>query len=183
MSKNLIETKPKIGFMTIGLNAYWAQFEGIKDNIISYHDKLVNKFGDYCTLVDSGLVDTVQTSVKAGQLFHSQNVDIVFCHTATYSPSANLLPAIKDLDVPVIFLNVQCIKSLDMDAVSTIDEWLGNGFTCACVPEMVAVCRRTGKRYGVITGFLEGDNVVDREIKKWCLAAGDRSRLRNTGVE
>ncbi len=182
MSKNLIETKPKIGFMTIGLNAYWAQFEGIKDNIISYHDKLVNKFGDYCTLVDSGLVDTVQTSVKAGQLFRSQDVDIVFCHTATYSPSANLLPAIKDLDVPVIFLNVQCIKSLDMDAVSTIDEWLGNGFTCACVPEMVAVCRRTGKRYGVITGFLEGDNVVDREIKKWCLAAGVRCRLRNTGV-
>ena len=24
MSKNLIETKPKIGFMTIGLNAYWV---------------------------------------------------------------------------------------------------------------------------------------------------------------
>jgi L-arabinose isomerase len=182
MSKNLIETKPKIGFMTIGLNAYWAQFEGIRDNIISYHDKLVKKFGDGCDLIDSGLVDTVQTSIEAGQLFRSNDVDIVFCYTATYSPSANLLPAIKDLDVPVVFLNIQCVKSLDIDAVSTIGEWLGSGFTCGCVPEMVSVCKRTGKRYYVITGYLENDSVVDQEIKQWCLAAGVRTRLRNTGI-
>ena len=160
-----------------------SQFAGIRDNIISYHNKLVEKFGkDKGSLVDAGLVDTVQASVEAGKLFRSKDIDIVFCHTATYSPSANLLPAIKDLDVPIVFLNVQCVKSLDIDAVSTIGEWLGNGFTCACVPEMVAVCRRTGKRHDVITGYLEGDNLVDKEIKQWCLAAGVRSRLRNTGV-
>lgn len=182
MSKNLIETKPKIGFMTIGLDAYWVQFAGIRDDIISYHNRLAEKFKDKGSLVDAGLVDTVQASVEAGTLFRFKDVDIVFCHTATYSPSANLLPAIKDLDVPIVFLNVQCVKSLDIDAVSTIGEWLGNGFTCACVPEMVAVCRRAGKRHDVITGYLEGDSLVDKEIKQWCLAAGVRSRLRNTGV-
>ena len=182
MSKNLIETKPKIGFMSIGLNAYWSQFAGIRDNIVSYRNKLVKKFRNDCDLVDAGLVDSVEASREAGQLFRSKDVDIVFCHTATYSPSSNLLPAIKDLDVPIIFLNVQCIKSLDMDAVSTIGEWLGNGFTSACVPEMVAVCKRTGRRYYVITGYLEGDNIVDEEIKKWCLAASVRTRLRNTGI-
>jgi L-arabinose isomerase len=182
MAKNLIETKPKIGFMSIGLNAYWAQFSGIREDIVSYHDKLAKKFNNDCDLVDAGLVDTVESSREAGQLFRSNDVDIVFCHTATYSPSSNLLPAIKDLDVPIIFLNVQCVKSLDIDAVSKIGEWLGNGFTSACVPEMVAVCKRTGKRFDVITGYLDGDNLVDKEIKKWCMAASVRKRFRSTGI-
>lgn len=176
------ETKPKVGVMAIALGAYFPQFSGLKENLTNQHQKVLGKFGNEYQIISAGMVDSMESSAKAGKLFAENDVDVVFCQTTTYSTSSNLLPAVKDLEVPVVLLNIQHVTALDMDKTTKIDQWLGDGFSCGCVPEMVAVLRRLGKRCDVITGYLEGDQAVDREIDKWCKAAAVRRRFRTTSL-
>ena len=66
-----------------------------------------------------------------------------------------MLPAVKDLDVPVVLLNIQKVRALDYDKID-IASWLGEGYACGAVGEMVADLERFGKRHAVITGVAEG---------------------------
>jgi len=174
--------KPKIGVMAIANGAYFPQFPDLKEKLTKQTDILLKKFSKDYDVVYVGMVDSEKASVNAAEIFRTQNVDIVFCHCTTYSTSSNMLPAVKDLNVSVILLNIQNLPVLDTEKAVHIEDWLADGFSCGCVPEMVSVLRRAGKRYGVITGYLEGDDVVDKEIDKWCKASAVHSRLRNTNL-
>ncbi|MCG9479318.1 MAG: arabinose isomerase [Actinomycetia bacterium] len=168
--------------MAIALGAYFPQFSGLKENLTNQHEQVLKKFGKDYDIVSAGMVDSMEASARAGKLFKENDVDIVFCQCTTYSTSSNLSPAVKDLDVPVVLLNIQHLTALDMDKTNKIDQWLGDGFSCGCVPEMVAVLRRLGKRCDVITGYLEGDEEVDTEIDKWCKASIVGRRFRTTSL-
>ena len=48
-----------------------------------------------------------------------------------------MLPAIRDLDVPVVLVNVQKLKALDYEHTD-IASWLGEGYACGAVGEAVA---------------------------------------------
>ena len=65
-----------------------------------------------------------------------------------------MLPAIRDLNVPVVLVNVQKLKALDYDHTD-IATWLGEGYACGAVGEAVADLERAGKRHAVITGVVE----------------------------
>ena len=93
-----------------------------------------------------------------------------------------MLPAVKDLDVPVVLVNIQKLKALDYDHTD-IASWLGEGYACGAVGEMVADLERYGKRHAVITGVVEGgDPGVQAEIDDWCRAAQVRRRFRDTNI-
>ena len=47
----------------------------------------------------------------AGDKFRAADVDVVFLQMLTYATSYNMLPAIKDLDVPIVLVNVTKTKS------------------------------------------------------------------------
>ena len=68
------------------------------------------------------------------------------------------------------------LKALDYDHTD-IASWLGEGYACGAVGEMVADLERFGKRHAVITGVVEGgDPGVQAEIEEWCRAARILSR-------
>lgn len=177
----IITTKPKIGVMAIALDAYFPQFEGLKENLTAQHEKLLEVFPKDVELVSAGLVSTTDKSIEAGNLFRANDVDVLFVQTMTYSTSSNLLPAIRDLDVPIVLINAQKVKALDCETAGIAD-WLGDGFACGPVPEMVAVLQRFGKRYDVITGYLDNDEIIAKEVEKWCSAAAVRRRFKTTKV-
>jgi L-arabinose isomerase len=168
--------------MAIANGAYFPQFPDLKEKLTKQHKIVLAKFGKEYDVVSVGMVDSEATSVKAAAIFRAQDVDIVFCHCTTYSTSSNMLPAVKDLDVSVVLLNIQHVSALDTNKATHMEDWIADGFSCGCVPEMVSVLRRAGKRYSVITGYLEGDDVVDKEIDKWCRASAVRRKLRNTNL-
>ena len=94
----------------------------------------------------------------------------------------HLTPAVRDLDVPVVLVNVQKKKAPDY-ANTDIPTWLGELYACGAVGEMVADLERAGKRHAVITGVVEGgDPVVAAEINDWCKAAQVRRRFRDTNL-
>ena len=178
----LVETKAKVGVFSIALGAYLPQFPSLVPEFEAQYDAFKKTLPDTVEIIDGGMVTTKEQSQAAGDLFRAADVDLVFLQLLTYATSYNMLPAVKDLDVPVVLVNIQKLKALDYDHTD-IASWLGEGYACGAVGEMVADLERYGKRHAVITGVVEGgDPGVQAEINDWCRAAQVRRRFRDTNI-
>ncbi|HJD46244.1 MAG TPA: hypothetical protein H9909_05310 [Candidatus Mediterraneibacter norfolkensis] len=173
----MVKKRPTVGFMAIGLHSYWGQFEGMKEKCLHQHEVMKEKFD--CRdirLEDAGIVDSEDLARETGKMFREKKVDIVFCHMLTYAASVYIAPVMRELDASMILLNVQWGKSLDYDNVKGLGDWLGEGITCAGIPEATAVLRTLKKSYGIVTGYME-DKSVEQEIKEWCRAVSVKKKL------
>ncbi len=178
----LVETKAKVGVFSIALGAYLPQFPELVPEFKSQFEAFKKTLPDTVEIIDGGMVTTKEESQAAGEKFRAADVDLVFLQLLTYATSYNMLPAVKDLDVPVVLVNVQKNKKPDYDKTD-IPTWLGTLYACGAVGEMVADLERFGKRHAVITGVVEGgDERVSTEIEDWCRAAQVRRRFRNTNI-
>ncbi len=178
----LVKTKAKVGVFSIALGAYLPQFPQLVPEFESQFEAFKKTLPDTVEVIDGGMVTTKEQSQAAGDLFRAADVDLVFLQLLTYATSYNMLPAVKDLDVPVVLVNIQKLKALDYDHTD-IASWLGEGYACGAVGEMVADLERYGKRHAVITGVVEGgDPGVQAEIEDWCKAAQTRRRFRDTNL-
>ena len=178
----LIETKAKVGIFSIALGAYLPQFPSLVPEFEAQYADFKGSIPETVELIDGGIVTTKEKAKEAGEKFRAADVDLVFLQLLTYATSYNMLPAVKDLDVPVVVVNLQKVKALDYDTAGT-KEWLGTAYACGAVGEMVADLNRYGKRSAVITGVVEGgDAAAEKEISQWCLAAQVRRRFRDTNI-
>lgn len=178
----LVETKAKVGVFSIALGAYLPQFPSLVSEFKEQYEAFKKTLPDTVEIIDGGLVTTKEESMVAGDKFRAADVDIVFLQLLTYSTSYNMLPAVRDIDVPVILVNVQKLKAPDYENTD-IPKWLGQLYACGAVGEMVADLERAGKKHAVITGVVEaGDAIVQSEIEDWCKAAQVRRRFRDTNI-
>lgn len=178
----LINTKAKVGVFSIALGAYLPQFPQLVPNFKAQYEDFKKTLPDTIEVIDGGMVTTKEQAMVAGDKFRAADVDLVFLQLLTYATSYNVLPAIRDLDVPVVCVNLQ--KKVAPDYANTdIPTWLGDLYACGAVGEAVADLERAGKRHAVITGVVEGgDPEVAYEIADWCKAAQVRRRLRYTNI-
>ena len=178
----LVQTKAKIGVFSIALGAYLPQFPQLVPEFEAQYEAFKKTLPDSVEIIDGGMVTTKELSMAAGDKFRAADVDLVIMQLLTYATSYNMLPAVRDLDVPVVLVNVQKLKAPDYENTD-IPTWLGELYACGAVGEMVADLERAGKRHAVITGVVEGgDDYVQREIEDWCKAAQVRRRFRNTNL-
>ena len=178
----LVQTKAKIGVFSIALGAYLPQFPQLVPEFEAQYEAFKKTLPDTVEIIDGGMVTTKELSMAAGDKFRAADVDLVIMQLLTYATSYNMLPAVRDLDVPVVLVNVQKLKAPDYENTD-IPTWLGELYACGAVGEMVADLERAGKRHAVITGVVEGgDEYVQREIEDWCKAAQVRRRFRNTNL-
>lgn len=178
----LVETKAKIGVFSITHAAYLPQFPSLVPEFERQYAEFKKTLPDSVEIIDGGMVFTKEMSQAAGDKFRAADVDLVILQLLTYTPSYNMLPAVRDLNVPVVLVNVQKVRALDYDHTD-IATWLGEGYACGAVGEMVADLERAGKRHAVITGLAGGkDEIVAKEIEAWCKAAQVRRRFRDTNI-
>ena len=178
----LVDTKAKVGVFAIALGAYLPQFPSLVPEFEGQYADFKKTLPDTVEIIDGGIITTKEQSMEAGNKFRAADVDLVFVQMLTYATSYNVLPAVRDLDVPVVLVNLQKLKALDYDHTD-IASWLGEGYACGAVGEAVADLERFGKRHAVITGVVEGgDEGVQKEIEQWCLAAQCRRRFRDTNI-
>ena len=178
----LVETRAKVGVFSIALGAYLPQFPQLVPEFEGQYAAFVSSLPDTVDIVDGGMVTTKEQAMAAGDKFRAADVDLVFLQMLTYATSYNVLPAIRDLNVPVVIVNVQKKRTPDY-ATTDIPTWLGELYACGAVGEAVADLERAGKRHAVITGVVEGgDPAVAAEIDAWCRAAQVRRRLRYTNI-
>lgn len=179
------DEKVKVGLMAVGLSAYWNQFPNMREKCEYHHGLMAQKFSNnQVELVDMGIVDSEKLGREVAEGFIRERISILFCNMMTYSSSVSIAATIRELNIPIVILNVQPKKALVWENVHGIGDWLSEGITCAGVPEVTAVLMRMKKVFGTITGYLEDDATVDQEIEMWCTAARIRNRLskRNMGL-
>ncbi|MCY0880814.1 MAG: arabinose isomerase, partial [Firmicutes bacterium] len=188
--------KARVGLYSIGLKAYWNQFDGLKERLLNYGQFIELNMNQNAEVYNYGLVDSVEEGRKAGEWFNEQNIDLIFCHSATYSTSSTILPIHQICKKPVIILNLQPSSQLDYDHTTT-GEWLSQCGACP-VPEIANAFNRANIPFRVINGLL-GLNYTStnsqtnevtyerkeakrawKEIEEWILAATVVRTLQNS---
>jgi L-arabinose isomerase len=169
---------PRIGLFGIGLDAYWPQFPGLQNRLQENLDNVARRLGAFgARVVNAGLVDTPEKAVCAGHHLRQSDVDLIFLYVTTYALSSTVLPVVRRAKVPVIVLNLAPAARIDYAAFNRMGdrtrmtgEWLA--FCQACpVPEIANVFTRCRIPFFQVTGVLDGDPSVWREIEEWIAAA------------
>ncbi len=178
----LVETKARVGVFAIALGAYLPQFPSLVPEFEGQYAAFKKMLPGSAELVDGGIATTKEQAMAAGDKFRAADVDLVVLQLLTYATSYNMLPAVRDLDVPVVLVNLQKRKAPDYQNTDTAT-WLGELYACGAVGEMVADLERAGKRHAVITGVVEGgDREAQAELEDWVRAAQVRRRFRDTNL-
>ncbi|NGQ96717.1 arabinose isomerase [Brevibacillus sp. SYP-B805] len=144
--------RARVGLYTIGLQAYWNQFPGLRERLIEYGRYLEQRMSQYGEVFNYGLVDAEGEGRKAGEWFNARNVDLVFCHSGTYCTSSAVLPVHQICKVPVVVLNLQPAARIDYDRTTT-GEWLSHCGACP-VPEIANAFQRANIPFRVVNGLL-----------------------------
>lgn len=152
MGSRKIYAKPVIGIYSIGLKAYWSQFDGLKERLEGYRRHIADSISDCAAVKNFGLVDDVESARAAGHWFNEQNVDFIFCHSATYATSAAVMPVHQICHAPVVVLNLQPTARINYQKTTT-GEWLAHCGSCV-IPELSNAFNRYGIPFRVISGLL-----------------------------
>jgi L-arabinose isomerase len=143
---------PRIGLYSAGLRAYWDQFPGLRERLTGYGQFIEQRLSAWGEVYNFGLVDTEGEGRKAAEWLNSHNVDLVFCHSATYSTSSTVLPVHQICRAPVVFLNLQPTARINYEQTTT-GEWLAHCVACS-VPEFANTFERAGIAFRVVNGLL-----------------------------
>jgi L-arabinose isomerase len=177
----------RIGLVGLGLEAYWAQFAGLKERLLGYVGVVEAKIeGERRVVVNMGLIDSPVEAVRAGHACRREDIDILLVYVTTYALSSTVLPVILRAKVPVVLLNLQPRAAIDYarfnrmaSRTAMTGEWLA--FCSACpVPEIANVLRRLGIPFQQVTGMLENDPVCCAELEGWLRAAGVAKTLAHS---
>ena len=168
----------KLGLFGIGLDAYWPQFEGLKERLEGYLARAATKLArPGVEIVNLGLVDTPERALDAGHRFREADVDLIFLHVTTYALSSTVLPVVRRAKVPVIILNLQPAPAIDYasfnrlgDRTKMTGEWLAHCAACP-VPEIANVFNRARIPFHQVTGMLEDDPTCWDQVDEWVEAA------------
>jgi L-arabinose isomerase len=168
-----VNQKHRVGLFSIGLEAYWDQFPGLRDRLQSDNHTICRKLEELGTdVVNAGLVDSLSKAIAAGHFFRQQDVDLLFLHVSTYAVSSTVLPVVRRSKTPVVLLNLAPEAAIDYarfnrmgDRIAMTGEWLAHCQSCS-VPEIANVFRRCGIQFQQVTGVLD-DEQPWREVAEW----------------
>ncbi|MGB6546778.1 MAG: hypothetical protein WBE97_14260 [Candidatus Acidiferrales bacterium] len=174
----------RIGLFSIGLDAYWPQFAGLKQRLEGYTKEVAEKLSaGGAELVNFGLVDSPQMAIRVGHELRASDADLVFLYVTTYALSSTVLPILRHAKIPVIVLMLQPEAAIDYAAFNRLDdrtkmtgEWLAHCSACP-VPEIANVLSRAGIPFHQVTGILHGDPAVWVEVQEWVAAAQVAKKL------
>jgi len=175
----------KVGLFGIGLDTYWAQFEGLLENLKSYQAQIKQKIESFdVEVVDAGMVDNPEKAREAADLLKNKDVEVVFLYVSTYALSSTVLPIAQKVKVPIVVLNLQPVPQLDYEKFNALNDrgkmtgvWLEHCQACS-VPEIASVFNRAGIQYDFVTGYLQ-DEEAWSEIEAWTEAARVAVVMRN----
>jgi len=178
----------KVGLFSIGLDTYWDQFDGLLDNLNSYHAQIHDRIAAMgVDVIDAGMVDNTNKAQLAADQFKREDVEVIFLFISTYALSSTVLPVVQKAKVPVVILNIQPVAQLDYDKFNAMDDkgkmtgvWLEHCQSCS-LPELACVFNRADIAYHVVSGYLQEDTVW-KEINDWVDAASVAAGMRANRV-
>jgi len=128
--------------------------------------------------------------------YNKFNVDLIFCHAATYATSSTVLPIHSICKAKVVVLNLQPTAQINYQTATT-GEWLAHCSSCV-VPEIANVFRRNRIPFHMVSGLLglhetpeisltdevtyHRAEAIDawKQIKEWIKAGSVKRTLQNS---
>jgi L-arabinose isomerase len=161
----------RVGFFSVGHDTYWSQFDGLLDELMTYHETLKQMIlENEVQVIDFGMVDNAFRSYEVVKKLKAADLDIIFCDMLTYATSSTWGIIQKELDIPIILVALQPLKAMDYENANTYMQ-LANDNICS-LPEFVGVSVRMGKPVPPsIIGTLYDDPAAKAEIAEWCQVA------------
>ena len=102
----------KAGLFGIGLDTYWAQFDGLLDRLKGYQQEIAAKIAGFgVQVIDAGMVDNPFKANDAAQRFNTEHVDVIFLFISTYALSHTVLPVAQKTAAPISVLNLPPVKA------------------------------------------------------------------------
>jgi L-arabinose isomerase len=183
-----MKTDIRVGLFGIGLDTYWAQFDGLLDRLTGYQNAICDRLQDHgCLVVNAGMIDSPLKVPAAVELFRRERIEILFLYVSTYALSSTVLPIAQRVKVPVVVLNLQPVDAVDYRSFNSLGdrglmtgEWLAHCQACAA-PEIACVFNRAGIGYHLVTGYLD-DPLAWKEIGDWIEAAAVAAVMRENRV-
>lgn len=177
-----------LGLFGIGLETYWPQFDGLKNQLEDYLRSVSTRLNHAdITVIDAGLVDNNKASDLAAERFAESKVDALVLYVTTYALSSTVLPLVQRLNVPVLILALQPENHLPCSRINQLadrgvrtGQWLAHCQACSA-PELVNVFQRAGIAYELVVGFLD-DDIAWKQIDCWVKAADVARKLKSTNV-
>ena len=171
--------RARVGVFGIGLEAYWSQFDGLRERIEGYQARVEDRVRELgAEVVSAGLVDTAERAREAGDRFGQAQLDLLICHAVTYATSSQVLATAQGARAPVLLLGLQPSATLDYPSVDT-GEWLAHCAAC-CVPEIAGAFTRARISYDTVAGTIDDDERAWGRIAAWVRAAGVARELRRS---
>ncbi len=171
-----------VGVVSVGLDTYWAQCPGLKDEMNAKTAKFVEKIGGYgVEVTDFGLVSNSSESYGMVPAMKAADLDLLFVDMVTYATSSTFATFVRELNVPIVLVALQPDSKLDYEH-ATVRMQLYNDDLCS-VPEFTGVAERFGKPVcDCIIGQLEGDAQADEQIRQWCSVSHVLHDLRRARI-
>jgi L-arabinose isomerase len=179
IAKREKNSAPRIGFFGVGYDVYWGQFPGLLDELMVKHSMIIEKISDTnADIFDFGMVDNSVKAYEVLKAMEASNLDLIFCNMLTYATSGTIGIIFKTLNIPIVLVALQPLKSLDYSKASTYMQ-LANDDICS-LPEFAAVAVRMGKKVpDMIIGTLHDDAEADKQIDEYCRIARVLHDLKN----
>ncbi|MGB9095278.1 arabinose isomerase [Erwinia sp.] len=154
----------RLGVFGIGLETYWPQFEGLKQQLEGYLDCVATRLAsDDIAVINGGLVDNNDRADEAASLFRASQVDALVLYITTYALSSTVLPLLQKLNVPVLILALQPETQVPHERINQIDDrairtgqWLAHCQACTA-PEMANVLQRAEIGFELVVGYLNDE--------------------------
>ncbi|MCY0870860.1 MAG: arabinose isomerase, partial [Firmicutes bacterium] len=131
----------------------------MRERLVGYGRFIEQEMGSAADVYNFGLVDSPEKAREAGEWFNAQDVDIVFCHSATYATSSIVLPIHQICPKPVVVLNLQPTPQVNYRQTTT-GEWLAHCGACP-VPEISYAFHRANIPFRVVNGLVGMDDTPD----------------------
>ncbi len=178
----------RVALCGIGLEAYWAQFDGLRAELEGYLARAGEQLqSPGVEIVPLGLVDSAARAREAGRQCRATNADLLILYVTTYALSSTVLLLAQQAGVPILVLNLQPRASIDYAEFNRLPDrtrmtgyWLAYCSACP-VPEIANVFTRAGIPFHQVTGYLD-DPATWTEIHEWLAAAKVRSTLRDSNL-
>ncbi len=168
-----------IGFVTLGHDEYWKQMPNVKDEVGNYSRIIKNKLISYGKIIDVGIIDNIEGARNSNQLFRKNDIDLLIIHVTTYSPSKNLIPIIREIDVPILSLHIQFLDKIPESIDST---FIIPKIIFPAMNEYSSIINRCGKTmYPVISDSVDCKEIWE-DIEGWCIAVKVKKELAKTTI-
>ena len=172
----------RIGIAGVGHHTYWAQFDGLLEELkgkMAQFEAKVKACG--VETVSFGILDKAQDAYDALPQMKAADLDLLFIDMVTYATSSTFAILARDLNVPIVLVALQPLRAMPYAQATTYTQLCNDDF-CS-VPEFTGVAIRMGRPVAdVILGVRQGDAAADAAIAQWCSIARVLHDLRRARI-